>query len=226
VAADARPPRWAEYLPLDQLEPFDQGNPKNHAEELIGGSVSHFGFNDAPILDERTGKMVAGHGRRDDLIRRRTLGEEPPEGIVVRDDGQWMVLVQRGWRSRSDDDARTYRITHNEATIAGGWDQALLLTDLDRIAANPDLLDLTGFDADAVSDLRKLLEPPDLDDLAGQLGEPGDEDGWPVIRVKVPPHVHAAWRTIVEEHDGAELAAMADLLQVDPHWAPPVDWTP
>jgi hypothetical protein len=225
VADDARPPRWAEYLPLDQLEPFDQGNPKNHAEELIGGSVSHYGFNDAPILDERTGKMVAGHGRREDLIRRRDLGEKPPEGIIVAEDGEWHVLVQRGWRSRSDDDARAYRITHNESTIAGGWDQALLLADLDRIAANPDLLDLTGFDSHAIEDLRRLSEAPDLDELADRLGGPKDESSWPIVTIRCPTHVAAAWRQHVDDHGGDEMVCFAGLLGVDPA-ASEVTWEP
>jgi hypothetical protein len=34
-----------------------------------------------------------------------------------------------------------------------------------------------------------ITPPPDLDALADELGEPEDDDLWPVLRFKVPPNI-------------------------------------
>ena len=57
-------------------------NPKRHSED-IGASIGRFGYADGVILDERTGRLVAGHGRLDELRRMQAEGEEPPDGIRV-----------------------------------------------------------------------------------------------------------------------------------------------
>ncbi len=38
-------------------------NPKWNAEEEIRWSIGRFGLAELPLLDERTGLLVAGHGR-------------------------------------------------------------------------------------------------------------------------------------------------------------------
>src|SRR5699024_4514124 len=118
-------PRRIEYLPLEDIPDADR-NPKHHDEPRIAGSISKFGFADAPILDERTGKLVAGHGRKGDLLARQAAGKEPPEGIVVDDAGRWLIPVQRGWASRSDEDAAAFLVAHNRLTETGGWDDRAL----------------------------------------------------------------------------------------------------
>jgi hypothetical protein len=133
-------------MPLDDIVRAPR-NPKAHAAEIIANSVSRFGVVELPALDERTGRLVAGHGRLDDLVARRAAGEQPPDGIDTDPDGQWLVPVARGWSSRSDADAEAYLIVSNQATTAGGWDDtglAQVLADLRD--QDPDLLTVTGFD--------------------------------------------------------------------------------
>lgn len=219
-----RPPRWTEYVPLDEVLRAPR-NPKNHAASVLESSIGRFGYVESVTLDERTGRLVAGHGRLDQLQASRDAGDDPPDGVTVDGDGNWMIPVSRGWSSRSDQDAEAYLIMSNQATMIGGWDEP----ELHRILAelrDADLLEFTGFTGDDLDDMRKLHEPPDLDELADDIGDPLEDDGWPVIRVKVPPHVAAAWRTKVEEHSGMEPDAFAALLGVDPLRPPAVDWTP
>lgn len=164
-----KPPRWMEYLPLDQLQPA-LVNPKGHDEELISASVSRFGAMDAVILDERTGRLVGGHGRLNDAKARRDAGQTPPDGFMLGEDGTWLCAVQRGWRSNSDDEAHAAGVALNEGTIAGGWKRdelGALLADI----AGRDLDNLVGTGYDAAS----------LDDLLATLGDevllpPGSTD--------------------------------------------------
>lgn len=90
-------------MPLDDLMPADR-NAKDHDQETMARSVDRFGFMEQPILDERTGQLVAGHGRRDNLLAKRERGEAAPDYVKVRA-GVWLVPVQRGWSSADDDEA-------------------------------------------------------------------------------------------------------------------------
>lgn len=217
--------RRVEYVNLDEIE-LAPHNPKRHATDEIAASIGHFGLAELPLLDERTGRLVAGHGRVLDLRRRRAEGQSPPSG--VRADGDtWLMPVVRGWASRSDTDAEAYLLGSNNLTTLGGWDTEELLDMLQRISATDETLAaLTGWTRDEIDDMAKLHAPADLDQLAGDLGEPEPEDSWPIIRVKLPPHVAAAWRSHVDTHNGQEAVAFAALLQVDPDDPGQSDWAP
>lgn len=226
MSAAKQQPRWIDYMPLSDVLRAPR-NPKRHDHEMLAKSISHYGVVESPTLDERTGRLVAGHGRLGDWERRHTAGEDPPDGIQVNADGDWLVPVSRGWASRSDADADAYLVMSNQSTIAGGWDDPMLLEHLRAIAeADAGLVGMTGFDEDAIRDLEKLHEAPDLDDLAADLGDGPADDLWPILRFKVPHHVEKAWRDAVAQH-GSEFQALAALLDLDPHHAPaPPDWQP
>lgn len=161
-------PRRMEYMRLDDI-PEAEVNPKRHADDQIAASIGRFGFADASILDERTGRLVAGHGRLSDLKRRRETGGSPPDGIIVDADGEWMMPVQRGWASRSDDDAAAFLVGHNRTTELGGWDDSELLD----LLAGIDDLDGTGY---AEADLAQLAsaDDPSIDDPASGDAEIDD----------------------------------------------------
>jgi hypothetical protein len=150
-------PRWTEYVDLDEVLRAPR-NPKSHNAEVIAASMSRFGIVELPALDERTGRLVAGHGRLSDWQHRRDAGEDPPEGVQVDAEGRWLVPVNRGWSSRSDADAEAYLIVSNRSTELGGWDDAALaemLGDLQEV----DLLDFTGYtDADLERLARKQID--------------------------------------------------------------------
>lgn len=170
------PPRRIEYMPLGELRTAEH-NPKGHDKPRIAGSISRFGFADAAILDERTGRLVAGHGRYGDLVARKEAGKEPPEGVVVDEHGEWLMPIQRGWASRSDEDAEAFLVAHNRLTETGGWDDSGLLEMLERINdADPELLDVTGYSEDDLEELLTGLND-EAGDLAGGEGGGGLEDG-------------------------------------------------
>lgn len=208
--------RRVEYVLLDEVAPAPR-NPKRHDLAAVRSSIERFGVAAPALRDERTGRLVVGHGRTEALRAIRDDGQSAPAGVQVDKKGRWLVPVVCGWASRSDAEAEAYLVADNHHTVLGGWDHAELAELLESVKADdPELLDVVRFDMQALDDLLKASEPPDLDALADEVGEPQPSDSWPIVRVKVPPHVAAAWRSHVETHNGAEVAAFAALLEVDP----------
>jgi hypothetical protein len=151
-------------------------NPKGHAEADLAASLERFGFTEPPLLDERTGRLVVGHGRLDALRARRDRGEEPPDGIVKRD-GTWFVPVQRGWASSSDAEAQAYLLASNQLTTAGGWSDELgpMLDDLAAQGVSLDGLGWSDEDFDAMRRQREAAGVGEMDyaaewDFAGMPG--------------------------------------------------------
>lgn len=145
--------RKLEYVSLVDVLPADK-NPKEHHIDGIENSIGRFGYVSPMVMDDRTGKLVAGHGRLKTLLGMYTRGEDPPGGIVRSDTGQWLVPVVRGWSSRSDQDASGYLLADNRQTELGGWDEEALADLLREIAeVDPSLPDIVGWDDDAMSEI-------------------------------------------------------------------------
>ena len=180
-------PRWTDYLSLDEVEPA-LANAKRHDLEAIAASYDRFGYVEPITMDERTGRLVAGHGRIASLLGRRIRGESAPEGIVVGGDG-WLVPVGRGWESANDYEARAYLIASNKLSEAGGWDLEELATEASQLRDGPGLLG-TGLEETELDDLLSLLDPPlSLEELSAMHGEPEASDFWPVLRFRVSPEL-------------------------------------
>jgi len=120
AATAPNPPRWIEYHRLDQVTPA-LANPKGHDDDFLDDKIQEFGFVEPSLLDQRTGRLVVGHGRLESLIRQEAAGGDPPEGIVVDKDGRWTMPVVHGWASDSDEQADKYLIVSNRSPERGGW---------------------------------------------------------------------------------------------------------
>lgn len=219
--------RRIEYMPLTAIQRAPR-NPKRHDTDGIKASVDHWGLAEVPLIDERTGCLVAGHGRLEDLVVRVERAEAPPDGIDVdAATGEWLVPVIRGWASRSDADAEAYLVASNQLAIKAGWDHQGIAEVMQALhQLDPELAGLTGFTEGELEDLIKANEVPDLDDLADDLRPPSPSDGWPTIRLKVPHHLAAAWESHADTYNGDEVAAFAKLLGLDPDPPPPPAWEP
>lgn len=169
------------YLPIDDIIGAER-NPKRHDTTSINRSLAAFGLGELPLLDERTGRLVAGHGRINEIRAMRDGGQTAPAGIHVTDDGTWTVPVIGGWASRSDDDAAAYLVASNHLSTLGGWDDRELTDLLDELR-DAGLAELTGFDDDAIDDLANTL----TDEEAS--GEPASSRGSGALttRFGVPP---------------------------------------
>src|SRR3954469_10767217 len=172
---DTAPARWIDYIPLDDIK-FAARNPKGHDITGIGGSIDTHGMGELPLVDERTGQLVAGHGRIEALRARHKAGGAPPDGLTVRDDGMWLAPVVRGWSSKSDPAAESYLIGSNQWTVIGGWDDLDELGRMLSALADTDaaLLAATGYTED---DIAKLLGTIDDDEKPVALTDQDDAPG-------------------------------------------------
>ncbi|MFK0290713.1 ParB N-terminal domain-containing protein [Streptomyces sp. NPDC090442] len=173
-------PRYTTYVPLGDLAPTP-GNPKKHQVERIIESITSHGFVDQPIADERTGTILGGHGRREALIEMQARGERLPDGILLDEDGGWLVPVQRGWASRSDAEAKALNIKLNKIGADGGWEPRPLAAYLeDIVTTDAELFDSLALPED---ELEALLRQVDPETLPGAIHEgqapamkPGDDE--------------------------------------------------
>jgi hypothetical protein len=149
--------RSIEYRPLSSIEAAPR-NVKDHDIGELSKSIARFGFNDAVIVDGRTGKLVSGHGRVEAL--RAMFVANPtavPDGVQRRaaintnlrnEPFDWMVPVQTGWSSKDDTEAEAFLVAANRLVELGGWTPALeqVLIEL----ASKNALEGIGYDRDDV----------------------------------------------------------------------------
>ncbi len=146
--------RQITYMRLDEVVDAER-NPKEHDTATIRTSISEFGYVEPIVLDERTGKLVAGHGRANDLRARREAGDDPPEGVEV-EDGEWLVPVLTGWASKDDQQAEAYLLVSNRAAELGGWNERLLMEVLSDLPEA--MFPAAGYDPDDLADLMAELD--------------------------------------------------------------------
>jgi hypothetical protein len=159
------PSRRVEYVQLDDVRPADR-NPKTHDHETLRRSFERFGFVEPMIRDDRTGRLVAGHGRLDELRMARSRdGANPPEGVELADDGvTWLVPVLTGWSSSDDEQAQAYVVASNRLVELGGWDESILTDVLDSLSTIDGGLDGIGYSVDdALAMVSKRLGEIDED---------------------------------------------------------------
>jgi DNA modification methylase len=133
---------------VEELKP-DPNNPRRHSKKQvrqIAASIEAFGFN-VPILIDREGKVIAGHGR---LAACGALG--------------WSEVPTLCLDHLTPAQARAFMIADNRLTEISTWDDRLLaeqLKDLSLSGLDFDL-EITGFEV-AEIDLRiaSLDDPPD-----------------------------------------------------------------
>ena len=214
--------RRLEYVRLDEVEHAPR-NPKGHDGAAIARAIEHHGFGEVPLRDERTGRLVAGHGRHAQLVAMHAAGASAPDGIEVDTDGMWLMPLVAGWSSRSDADAEAYLVGSNQITTLGGWDDSGL-ADMLRDLQAADLLDLTGFGND---DVTQLLADLGKDEPfgSGTADEADDTDAEPPaepvtqlgdVWTMGPHRLVCGDSTDARVWDAVMAGALADMVWTDP----------
>lgn len=211
--------RRIRYVKLDDLK-GNPDNPKGHDLALIGASLDRFGYVEPQTMDERTGLLIAGHGRLEELKAKQDAGEPAPDGVRTRG-ARWYVPVVYGWASADDDEALAYLVASNESTIAGGWDYPRLAPVLEQVGATSLELVGTGFTRERLDALLDDLRPPEPPAEEPEPAEPGtlpprvaDGDVW-----RLGPH-----QLICGDSTAVTLPA-ADALISDPPYGMGLDTT-
>ncbi len=168
----------------DLLKRKRPDNAKLHAEDAITASVIRAGFITPPVVNDADGLLLEGHGRIDVLKRLHDAGDEPPPGIHLAGDGDWLVPTVHGARLEPAD-ARAFVVAANRTVELGGWDEKRLAQVLLDLAADEAGLAGVGYDAEdldrIVSGLmkqvdRQAVHPDDVPDLGAEdiTVQPGD----------------------------------------------------
>ena len=150
--------RRLDYLPVSSLARALR-NPKRHDLDGIAASFRQFGFVDIVAVDERTQRLISGHGRLETLELMQEQGEDPPEGIQVAEDGTWLAPVLRGWESDGDAEAEAYLVAANRHGEVGGWDRRMLAEIMGDVGGyDPALVEAAGFQPTELAELLSALE--------------------------------------------------------------------
>lgn len=155
-----------EYRRLSDVRPAKR-NPKLHDLAAIKASILRHGFVAPPIEDARTGRIVAGHGRKEAVeeIRRETP-DKPPARVKVDADGEWMIPVVVGVAFASEAAAEEYLIGDNRIPELGGWDNAGLSEMLGEVVKRGQA---------AIAAIG--WSPGDIAEMLGTIGHQGDANG-------------------------------------------------
>lgn len=132
-----------EYLDFEEVVKWPR-NPKDHDIHEIRKSFHRFGFIKPILIDEGTGKLIAGHGRLDTLLLLKNRGHEAPRGVQVVDD-KWLIPVLRGVEFSDPAEAEAFLLADNRLGEVGGWKQDILDSMLEEMVDVDGLLEGTGF---------------------------------------------------------------------------------
>ena len=130
-------PDRIEQWPLARLKPYARNAKSHDANQVakIAASMAEFGWT-VPVLVAADGELIAGHGR---ILAAAHLGLTEAPVIVLGH----LTEAQR----------RAYRIADNKLTELGGWDEALLLQELQSLLAEDFDLGLIGITEDELDAL-------------------------------------------------------------------------
>lgn len=110
------------YLRLSDLRPWEI-NPRSHDIPFLKRLIRENGFVAYPAV--REGQLFVGHGRTKALADMKRGNEEPPFGVQVDDDGEWIVPCI-SLDHLSEQQAKTFAINENLANARGEWDKRQL----------------------------------------------------------------------------------------------------
>ena len=146
VLADPKGGVYTQYVALAHLQRWPK-NPKKHDVPGIKASILRFGYVAPIVLDEGTGRIVAGHGRLDSIAEIKVEVEKKVEGVarpknILERGGEWYVPLLRGNTFESEREAEAYVIADNRHVETGGWDAALHAEMLGKFRDDPNLIAL------------------------------------------------------------------------------------
>lgn len=127
--------------------------------DAIERSIRRFGFTLPIVVDEGTGRLVAGHGRSEALTKMKDNGDPAPRNVEVGRGGEWMVPVIRGNRFASESEAEAYLVADNRLVEIGGWDYKSLIDILgDLDPSQLEILSISNEEFDRFVDLADMAD--------------------------------------------------------------------
>lgn len=142
---------------IDNLTPYEN-NARTHSEEQvnkIANSIKEFGFVNPVLIDGDYG-IIAGHGR---VLGAKQAGMTEVPCIFVED----LTETQK----------RAYILADNKLALDAGWDNEILIGELEALKELNFNLELTGFEMGEIEDIK--IEEPQQDIIEDEAPEPPTE---------------------------------------------------
>ena len=140
---------------VTELIPY-VNNSRTHSDEQvaqIAASIKEFGWTNPILVDGENG-IIAGHGR---LMAARKLGQKEVPTIELKD----LTETQK----------KAYIIADNKLALNAGWDNELLMIELEGILADGFELELMGFDPSELDNKSIDYDILDDEDLDGTMSD-------------------------------------------------------
>jgi site-specific DNA-methyltransferase (adenine-specific) len=190
-----------DYLPIEALIPYARNSRTHEPAQVaqIAASIKAFGFTN-PVLVDGEGGIIAGHGR---VLAARQLNLKTVPCIRLS--------------HLTENQTRAYVIADNQLALNAGWNQEMLLLEIQALQAAEFNLDLLGF------------TPAELAALMPELVAPGltDEDAVPEVRIESVSQLGDVWllgghrvmcgdATSIEQLEQLTAGALVDMWLTDP----------
>lgn len=132
------------YRDAATLKPYERNARTHSADQIaqIGRSIQEFGWTN-PILVDEAGSIIAGHWR---LAAAQQIGIDKVPTICVA--------------GLTDAQRRALVIADNKLALNAGWDEGVLLAEIEALAIEDFDLSLLGFDEDDIQALKPLQANP------------------------------------------------------------------
>lgn len=151
-------PLQIRYRSPDALTAHPRNARRHSAKQIdqIAASISAFGFN-APVLVDREGQILAGHGRVE-AARRLGLATIPTVAM----------------EHLTDAEKRAFMLADNQIAGQSTWDLQMLATELEQLTLVDEPFELTdtGFEMPEIDALVESLHKPTAEDPADQDVDP------------------------------------------------------
>ncbi len=193
-----------EYRPLESLIPYAR-NARTHTEAQvaqIAASIREFGWTNPVLIDEHGG-IIAGHGR---VMAARVIAYDPVPCITL----EGLTEAQK----------RAYVLADNRLALNAGWDEEMLLAELQELQGEGFNLDLIGFPMD---ELKQLLRMGDEGGILPGADEEAIPDP-PADPITVPGELITLGRNRLLCGDATkpeDLARLMDGARADMIWTDP-----
>ena len=194
-----------EYLPLSEIVEADS-NPKDHDIGQIYQSIKRFGFTQPIMMNENTGKLLAGHGRLQTLQQMKQASEKTPNRIKEKDD-EWLVPVLKGISFEDDMEAQAYLIADNRLTELGGWNTGELVETLQDLIEGGLDLDGVGYDFDDLESMVNQIDDTGIFDVDVLPDADDEETSVKIVvgryRFSIEPENFYTWEEKISEMLGS-----------------------
>ena len=179
--------------------PFNYKIHTSLQDRALEGSLDSLGWIDEVIVNRRTGRVIDGHERITLALRKGEDTPVPYKEVDLSEAEELQAL------------ATLDPMIALAQTDSGKLDELLR-------QINSDDERIQEFLANLAAKEGIVGEPPSLDDLEDQFGDPDESDFWPVISVKVHPDVHKLFMDLMGkapvEAEGEKMALILKSVDV------------